>query len=396
MQAVLFKIPGQEWHWLGGMTLLERNLRLLSQVGVEKALVLHPPGDRMPLFTVPRALDMEVIRSPLEIGTANPLTILPALHQELDKPFLLFDANLLVDQRVLATLSEQPPPAFIVLGNGVFPPPWRVGMLAPRHLSMGNDVFHKAQRLSLLAVAERHRESSDATPPYCEKMGSEEDLQRGWRLLLDRVSTQPADVLEKYVYPALENRIVTALCTTAVTPGQVLLLSFALALFAASLFYHGWFVLAVFFAFAALLLDGVEGKLARIKLMAAPLSQAALAVRLFTDTAWWLALAARLARTVHPAALEVGVALAACALVDRMLGVGFANVVGKPLEAMSDWDRRLNFWSGRSSLYLVVLLIGAVLGVPLVALQAVLTWALLTLAMRCGRSAWLLWRWRAK
>ncbi|MGE0679842.1 MAG: hypothetical protein AB7P69_02880, partial [Candidatus Binatia bacterium] len=80
MQAVLFKTPEQEWRWLGGMTLLERNLRLLSKVGVERVLILHPPGDQIPPLVVPRDLALEVVRSPLEIATTDPLTILPVLR----------------------------------------------------------------------------------------------------------------------------------------------------------------------------------------------------------------------------------------------------------------------------------------------------------------------------
>src|SRR5215510_2160246 len=91
MQAVLFKIPGQEWQWLGGMTLLERNLRLLSAAGVKSALILYPPGDRIPALAVPRELKLEVFGSALEIGTTDPLTILPALRDEVQQPFFLFD-----------------------------------------------------------------------------------------------------------------------------------------------------------------------------------------------------------------------------------------------------------------------------------------------------------------
>ena len=47
------------------------------------------------------------------------------------------------------------------------------------------------------------------------------------------------------------------------------LLAIAVALTAASLFYQGSFLPAVLFAWAATVLDGVDGKLARVKLMVA-------------------------------------------------------------------------------------------------------------------------------
>jgi phosphatidylglycerophosphate synthase len=391
MQAVLFKIPGQEWRWLGGMTLLERNLRLLGSVGVTKAFVLHPPGDGMPVFTVPRELALEVIRNPLEIATADPLTILPALQAEVDRPFLLLDANLLVDPRVLDTMAKQVPPCFMVLGNGAYPPPWRVGLLSPRHLSQGNEVLRKAQRVSLLAVPKYNAELQGEAAPYCEKMHSDGDLHRGWHLLIDRVSKRPADVVKKYVAPPLENWLVRTLCDTAVTPNQVTMLSVAFAVAGASQFYQGWLLLALCFAWAALILDGVDGKLARVKLMTSPLGKLEDIVKFCCEHAWYLALDARLARVGHPTALRLGVLLTACNLSDALLGHLFTRRKGKTLDEMAPFDRRFRLIGGRRSIYLLILLAGIVANAPFLALEAVLGWAAITTLMHTGRAAFHLW-----
>lgn len=392
MQAVLFKTPGQEWRWLGGMTLLERNLRLLSGAGVEKALVLHPPGDEIPLLMAPRELALEVVRSPLEIATADPLTIMPALREELDKPFLLLDVNLLVDPRVLATMAKQTPPCFMVLGNGVYPPPWRVGLLSPRHLPLGSEVLRKAERVSLLTVPTYDPELRGEAAPYCEKMHSESDLRRGWRLLIDRVSKRPADVVEKYVDPPIENWLVRTLCETAVTPNQVTLLSIAFALAGASLFYQGWFFLAVLFAWITIVLDGVDGKLARVKLMTSPIGKLEHVADFFYENAWYLALAARLTRTGYPSAWKIGLAITACDICDNVLGALFTHVKGKTLDEMSVFDQRFRLIGGRRSIYLLVLLAGFVAGAPFVAFQAVLAWAVITVLIHLARVAWHVWR----
>ncbi len=391
MQAVLFKIPGQEWRWLGGMTLLERNLRLLDGVGVEKVLVLHPPGDGLPVFTVPRELALEVIRSPLEIATADPLTVLPALHEEVDKPFLLFDANLLVDPRVLDTMARQAPPCFMVLGNGAYPPPWRIGMLSPRHLTLGNEVLRKAQRVSLLAVPAYSPELRGEAAPYCEKMHSDGDLHRGWHLLIDRVSKRPADVVEKYLAPPLENWLVRTLCDTAVTPNHVTLLSIAFALASASLFYQALFFLAVFFALVAVVLDGVDGKLARVKLMTSPLGKLEYIVKFCCEHAWYLALAARLIRLGHPTALRLGLLLTACNLSDALLGHLFSRLKGKTLDEMSPFDQQFRLIGGRRTIYLLVLLVGFIMSAPFPALQTILGWAAVTTLIHAVRVAFHLW-----
>lgn len=388
MQAILYKIPGQEWRWLGGMTLLERNLRLLSRLGVEKALILHPPHDRMPPLMVPRPLTIEVVRSSLEIATADPLTILPALREEVDKPFFLLDVNLLVDPRVLDAIAKQPPPCFIVLGNGVYPPPWRVGWLSPRHLSLGNEVLRKAQRLSLLTVPAYDPELRGETAPYCEKMHTETDLTRGWRLLIDRVSKRPVDLVEKYIAPPIENWLVRLFCETAVTPNQVTLLAIAFALAGASLFYQGWFFLAVFFAWVAVVLDGVDGKLARVKLMTSPVGKLEHVAGFFYENAWYLALAARLARTHDPVAWNIGLLITVCDLFDNLIGSLFTVARGRTLDEMSSFDRWFRLIGGRRSIYLLILLAGFALGVPVHALPAVLGWAAATVLIHAGRAAY--------
>ena len=386
MQAVLFKTPEQEWRWLGGMTLLERNLRLLSNVGVERVLILHPPGDQIPPLVVPRDLKLEVVRSPLEIATADPLTILPVLREELEKPFFLLDANLLVDPRVLDTMAKQTPPCFMVQGNGVYPPPWRVGVLSPRHLSLGNEVLRKARRVSLLTVPVYDPELQGEVAPYCEKMHSEGDLHRGWRLLIDRVSKRPADIVEKYIDPPIENWIVRALCDTAVTPNHVTLLAIAFALAGASLFYQGLFFFAIFFAWVAIILDGVDGKLARVKLMTSPVGKLEQVAGFFYENAWYLALAAHFARTGYANAWTIGLAVTACDICDNVLGALFTRSTGKTLDEMATFDQRFRLIGGRRSMYLLILLAGIAVGTPFVAFQVVLGWAAVTVAIHAGRA----------
>lgn len=386
MQAVLFKLPGQEWRWLGGMSLLERNLRLLSHVGVERVLVLHPPGDQVPPLVAPRTLTLEVVRSPLEIATADPLTVLPVLREEIDKPFFLLDVNLLVDPRVLDIMAKQTPPCFMVQGNGVYPPPWRVGVLAPRHLPLGNEILRKAQRVSLLTVPVYDPGLHGNAKPYCENMHTEGDLHRGWRLLIDRGSKRPADIVEQYLDPPIENWIVRTLCDTAVTPYHVTLLSVAFALAGASLFYQGFFFLALLFAWVAIILDGVEHKLARVKLMISSSDGLGRIADRFYENAWYLALAARLAHTGHPMAWLIGLAIVACDIGDNVLRAFFTRVKGKTLEEMSAFDQHFRLIGGRRGIYLLILLIGVLGGAPFLAFQAVLGWAAITMIIHLGRA----------
>ena len=393
MQAVLFKPPGQVWWWLGGMTLLERNLRLLEAAGCKTALVLYPPDDSLPGLAVPRPLGLEVQVVEVAVSGTDPLTILPALELATHEPLFFFDANLLVDRRVLETLKHQTPPCFMVSANGS---PnhlvWRVGWFTWDDIAAGNAVMPRAGRVLLGSVASYDEELRGEVPPYCERMRSEPDLTRGWQLLIDRASKRPADLVEKYVDPAIENWLVRKFCDTAITPNEVTLLSIAIALVGASLFYRGWFLLAVLFAWVAIVLDGVDGKLARVKLMPSPTGKFEHVAGFFYENAWYLALAAHLARTQDPAAWDIGVGITTCDICDNIICALFAQFQGKTLDEMSRFDQGFRLIGGRRSIYLIILLAGFLLGRPLHALQTVLWWAGLTVLTHLGRVAYHLLR----
>ena len=389
MQAVLFKSLGQEWWWLGGMSLLERNLRLLASAGCETVLILHPADNPLPLLVVPRPLGVTVEAAEVAVSVANPLTILHSLEFPDHDPLFFFDANLLLDPRVLDALKQRTPPCFLVSANGS---PnhlvWRVGWLTQETIAAGNAVVQHADQLLLTSVERDDPELSSEIAPYCVKITGKDDLPRGWKLLIERASKQPTDLVERYVDPPIENWVVHKLCETAVTPNAVTLLAIAVALTAASLFYEGWFLLAALFAWMATVLDGVDGKLARVKLMTSSIGKLEQIAGFFYESAWYLSWAAYLARTYDPIAWEVGTALAICNGCDQGLLAAFTQFRGKPLSAMSRFDQWFNFIGGQRRIYLAILLVGFLITMPLQALQSVLWWAVVTVFIHLGRIAY--------
>ena len=386
MQAVLFKTPGQTWWRLGGMSLLERNLRLLESAGCETVLILHPADNPLPLLAVPRPLGITVEAAEVKVSATNPLAVLHSLEFPEHDPLFFFDANLLLDPRVLEALKQRTPPCFLVSANGS---PnhlvWRVGWLTQAAIDAGEAVVHRADQLLLTGIERYNTELHGEVAPYCVKIAAEHDLPRGWQLLIDRASTRSVDMVEKYVDPPIENWLVHKLCDTAVTPNLVTLLAIAVALTAASLFYQGWFFPAVLLAWITIVLEGVDKKLARVKLMTAPTGEFAPLASLFSESTWYLALAAYLARTQNPIAWDVGIAVTICNLCDNVLTAAFTQFRGKALDEMGWFDQRFRLIGGRRSIYLLMLLIGFLLGMPLPAFQAVLWWATVTVFIHLGR-----------
>jgi phosphatidylglycerophosphate synthase len=154
---------------------------------------------------------------------------------------------------------------------------------------------------------------------------------------------------------------------------------------AASLFYEGWFLLAIVFAWVATVLDGVDEKLARVKLMTSSIGKLEQVAGFFYESAWYLSWAAYLARTYDPVAWEVGTALVICNGCDQGLMAAFTQFRGKPLSEMSRFDQWFNFIGGQRRIYLAMLLAGFLIAMPLSALQAVLWWAVVTVFIHLGQ-----------
>lgn len=368
------------------MTLLERNLRQLETAGCTTALVLHPPGDALPDLAVPRPLRVEVSAAYVVFSTPDPLALLPGLKLATHDPLFFFDANLLIDARVLTMLKHQAPPCFMMSANGS--PDhliWRVGWFTPDDIATGKAVTQHAEKFLPTAIGSYDAEGEGGKPVYFQTVNKESDLLYGWRLLVDQVSQRPVDLVRKYVTPPIENWLVRRLCDTAVMPRHVTLLAVAIALAGTSLFYQGWFFLALAFAWGAILLQGSNGKLAQLKLMNAHAGQLDPVVNFVSENSWYWALGARLATTHDPTALSIGVSVTAYGICEKILRAFFTQLTGKELDEAGTFARRFCLIGGCGSIYLCILLASFVFDVPLVGLLTVLWWAGLTLAVRLGQ-----------
>jgi hypothetical protein len=126
--------------------------------------------------------------------------------------------------------------------------------------------------------------------------------------------------------------------------------------------------------------------------MTSPIGKLEHVADFFYENAWYLALAARLARTHDPVAWKVGVLITSCDILDNILGALFTAVRGRTLDEMAPFDRWFRLIGGRRSIYLSILLFGFILQTPVQALQAVVGWAAATVLIHAGRASYHLLR----
>ncbi len=84
----------------------------------------------------------------------------------------------------------------------------------------------------------------------------------------------------------------------------------------------------------------------------------------------------------------MGLAITGCNLSDKVIDALFARLKGKTLDEMSLFDRRFRLVGGCRNIYLLILCVGFLLGFPFCALQAVWSWAGVTLLIHLGRAGY--------
>lgn len=271
MTAVIDATDPASFRRLWGMTLLERNLRLLERLGGRAIHVYTRSQDcqrvrkrRFPAAATPEvhAVDRD---SPGAIGD---------LVGRLEGPVLVLVAQGLYDRRAIAMLWQHSAPAVGVDRGGPLEAPallWERGSppltgrdwreVAAQWMRDG-----QVRRVDLNDVEHRVSLLRKTVPPQVICVGSDADLQRADRYLKELAGKGVNDIIGEYVHPPVEFFLTRLTANTPLTPNQVsyfiILLSLAgLYFFASGRLWEGIIVNLV-----RGVVDGVDGKLARLTL----------------------------------------------------------------------------------------------------------------------------------
>uniref|UniRef100_A0A7C3SKD6 CDP-alcohol phosphatidyltransferase family protein n=1 Tax=Thermofilum pendens TaxID=2269 RepID=A0A7C3SKD6_THEPE len=229
--------------------------------------------------------------------------------------------------------------------------------------------LESAEEVELDALAEpRHR-------PACVHGGD----VTGACSALQRWSQKGVHVTSRLNAP-LENAIVKVVGNICwFTPNRVTLLVNALAPLAMWLFLSGSFLRASAFSYALGVLDGVDGKLARVRGVLTKLGHLEHSLDALYEQAIYASFI--LGLLLHgyglPAA-SLGLAFLVVDSFVRHVYNQFALVTGKPLKRYSRFDEKFALVDGRRNIYLIYFLVSSAAGLPLLGLVLALTHAVLT------------------
>jgi 1L-myo-inositol 1-phosphate cytidylyltransferase / CDP-L-myo-inositol myo-inositolphosphotransferase len=398
-EAVIIAEPDRALVELCGISILERLLRILQRLGLRRAsIVSSSPEEIRRHLATPSWARSEIVS---DVVGADAIT-----HNQV----LFIDGGSYFDPRLLRAMLATEEPAVLVDSA---PPRAYEPLLTAVSSSAGHRLCGVAfvdgglrfseethaifERLAALPIA---RIDVRDQPTYVTSL--RRDIRPLWfpaprpanvglaeDLLLDAAQNGTLD-LPAIAHAPIETAIVRRLCRTRVTPMQITLFTAAVSAVVCALFASGNLLLATSLALIVGVLDGLDGKQARVKVETTELGKREHVLDYLLELSWWTALAYHFATGgALPNAYALLLLLLGSDLVDRYAKRIAKQRTGRNLDDLAPIDRFVRLIGGRRNIYIWMLAIGLAVGAADKAFALLCYWGAGTAAVHTVRAVWI-------
>ena len=392
-----------------GISLLERHLRVFASLGARQVTVVGPSPGRGSNIRVDdfddrwyRELDaVDYVRT-----DESPVRWLPGK----DETALVMDAGHLYDPRVLRAMIDGGPNRRAV--DSAVRAPCRL-LAADGDLLAGLTTSWTGSE-SLWSALDSAQESTcpvfdlremdpyivdlrRSLPPWWLVVDSDLKIRRAEALLTDAAQKGTLDFPAEFIHPPLENLLTKWISASTLTPNQVTTLSVLLAflttgLLAAGQMGTGYLAAGLAIAFMVGVLDGVDGKLARVTVRCTRFGDR---YEHILDVVWELTWYWALGWMLSAGGEAVGPFVLATVitffyLFDKAATGMFKSRQGIELFDYAPVDRFFRRIGARRNTNVLLLLAGMAVGMLEEAFTGVAIWTVITAAFHWTRAIWLL------
>src|SRR5215475_79494 len=184
------------------------------------------------------------------------------------------------------------------------------------------------------------------------------------RLLRDATQKGVLD-FPALVHAPIEKWLVSHLCRTTITPNQITLGTGVLGLCVTLLYACGYLWPGALLALVIGVLDGIDGKLARLKAQTTRLGKREHDLDYFVETSWWAALAYHFHATGQIRyAYVIFFAFFALHVLERVAQKAVKRRTGRDLDDFAPFDRLVRIVAGRRNVYTWLFTLFVVMGAP--------------------------------
>ncbi len=410
---------------LCGISTLERLLRTLQRCGIERATVLsstpEPIANELARPSWARAqLNLTLRTRPAGPVRLEQIVDLWPRNSDAIPLLLVIPAGSVFDPRLLRALVSQNAPTVLV-DSGVEPrtqaltasaPDTSRGKLCgPALLEYGwasaqdglleqglrNGLEHdslaaldvSAQPLYYVSICRKLKQFWFPVPSLSNRKLAE-------RVLLDSIQKGPPDI-PAWFHAPIETFLVSRLVKTPITPNQLTLFCNVVAWTVTILLVTGHLAWGLWLALIVGVLDGLDGKLARLKLETSKAGKLEHLFDALFENSWWIALAWHLSISGKlPDAFSYLALLIGAEVLNALARASIVRYYGKSISELGTFDRIFRLVGGRRNIYVWILVLGLICGTPAGAFKLIGWWEAVTAAIQLARVAWALWALRSQ
>ena len=357
---------------LCGITLLERLLRTLQRVGVRSATV----RSRTPEMIAPELKKISPPRSEIAVRLEQ-----AAAANAGDELLLVVPGDAVWDERLLRLLLAQAEPCVLV----------DAGRATGAFVARGDEMVATARVLDIAKQPAYSLELRRAVRPLWIPAPEPAQRKDAERRILDAAQKGSLD-LPAVVHGPIETFLVARLCKTPITPNQLTVFGNVVGWVTAILFATGHLVAGTLCALAVGVLDGLDGKQARVKVETSESGRLEHWFDAFYELSWALALAYHFRASGElPGAYLYLLLLLGAEGVDGLAKLSVIRRYHRLIDELSPLDRKIRLLGGRRNVYVWILALGLLLGAPAHAFVVIAYWEAASALLHVARAFWVIW-----
>jgi phosphatidylglycerophosphate synthase len=392
---------------LCGVNLLERLLRILQRLGFRRAIVFSATPEIVRAQLAKRSWAREKIVVDLVPRAFGPLTAQLLLEQSPLKRVLTVPANIYCDARLLAALSAQDSSAALIdsdppeFARALIRNPCGPALVMKDFLSTFSPTAPFFEELKAkidnreIGIVDAAAEDGYIVSmrrrvrPVCFRAPAEQNRPVAERIILDSAQNGTLD-LPAYVHAPIETRIISLLCKTRITPNQITIAGLIIGCSATAAFATGRTGLGILAALIFGIVDGLDGKQARVKIETTRHGRWEHHLDFFIENSWWAAIAFQLWRSGQfPNAFYFFALIVGSRLLHEFAKRPVKMAKGRLLDDVAPFDRAFRLIAARRNVYVWILACGFLLGAFPQSYAVICGWAAVSAAVHVGRSIWI-------
>lgn len=375
--AVILALTPHAFSRLWGMTLVERLLRQMAEIGIPRATVVCAGRTEAASFlrrdfSSWAKIVVDVVEVDGDVDEVVRRTLAEAGNRA-----LVVDGNVVVDVRVLEHLATAEQAVRFEAGESTV-------------ASLGANAAPGTQVVTTHALDGYLQKTRKHVVPYILPITQPDHLREAERTTFSAVYKGATDFITKWVFFHPTRWIVKAISPSSITPNQITLVSMVLSFGAIIPFFMGRYVEAVIMGFTMALLDTIDGKLARTTLRTSTsgdlldhVSDTVYLLLWYVGLGWSLS-DGRILDLGDPAARIHAVLLLAF-VADKIITGLYKRIYGFELHDYTRLDYVARIFIARRNPFLVGMVIALVAGRPMWGIHIIAAWYVATFAFHLFR-----------